>query len=426
MRASTTMNPPSILILGAGLAGLSAAETLSDAGIRAVLLEAKSEVGGRTYSQRLDGAVIERGAEFYHPDHHARVVQRMAAFDLTPEPLPKSAEVAWLCEAGETRSVGEWDSIKGAPLAHQINRDSCRFDPSLWWSEEAALFDISWQDYLDRLEGVEDNKRLLKALLHTLTGSPATQHSALGVLREIAQFGGLEEVLNARECRVKGGTHQLSRAIEARLQVQGLTDIRFGASVKRIDQAASSYQVTLQEGGTIEADVLLVALPLNVATSLAWGDGLGEAYPSLMARLGPHANQSRKHWFAVSQPSEDRISSDTSSIAFTEGSGQLGCIIAPSTASLEREAGLLSLDMNPERIVSDHDWLEDPAARGAWMTPRVGQIPLLHEVHKLSINHPRLQWVGGDWSPTWAGWMEGAIRSGEDAAVRLIRSFSRV
>ena len=37
------MKQPSILILGAGLAGLSAAETLSDAGFRVVLLEAKSE-----------------------------------------------------------------------------------------------------------------------------------------------------------------------------------------------------------------------------------------------------------------------------------------------------------------------------------------------------------------------------------------------
>ena len=419
------MNPPSILILGAGLAGLSAAEALSDAGLGAVLLEAKSEVGGRTYSERLDGAVIERGAEFYHPDHHACVLQRMAAFDLRPEVLPKSAEVTWLCEAVGTRSVGEWDSIKDAPLAQQINRDSCRFDPSLWWSEEAALFDISWQDYLDQLEGDEDDKRRLKALLHTLTGSTATQHSALGVLREIAQFGGLDEALNANEYRIKGGTHQLSKAIEARLQSKGLTDIRFGASVKSIDQAGSRYQVTLEEGAKIEADALLVALPLNVATSLAWKDGLGETCPLLMARLGSHANRSRKHWFPVSQPFQDRISSDSSSIAFTEGSGQFGCVIAPSEAPLEREAGLLSLDVNHERIVSDHDWVEDPAAKGAWMTPRVGQIPLLHEVHQLSINQPRLQWVGGDWSPAWAGWMEGAIQSGEDAAARLIRLFYR-
>ena len=85
------MKQPSILILGAGLAGLTAAETLSDAGFRVVLLESKSEVGGRTHSQRLDGAVIERGAEFYHPDHHARVVQRMAAFGLTPLLLPKNS-----------------------------------------------------------------------------------------------------------------------------------------------------------------------------------------------------------------------------------------------------------------------------------------------------------------------------------------------
>ena len=419
------MKQPSILILGAGLAGLSAAETLSDAGLGAVLLETKSEVGGRTYSERLDGAVIERGAEFYHPDHHARVVQRMAAFGLTPLPLPQSAEVTWLCESGEARRLGDWDSVKDSLLSQQIDRDAGRFDSSLWWSEEAAVFDISWQDYLDQLEGDEGDKRRLKALLHTLTGSPATQHSALGVLREIAQFGGLDEALNASEYRIKGGTLQLSKAIEARLLAQGAAEIRFGASVKSIDRAMSRYQVTLEEGGMIEADALLVALPLNVATSLAWGDGLGETCPSLMARLGSHANRSRKHWFPVSQPFQDRISSDTSSIAFTEGSGQFGCVIAPSEAPFEREADLLSLDVSAERIVSDHDWMGDPAAKGAWMTPRVGQIPLLHDVHQLSINQPRLQWVGGDWSPAWAGWMEGAIRSGEDAAARLIRSFSR-
>ena len=419
------MKQPSILIFGAGLAGLSAAETLSDAGLGAVLLEAKSEVGGRTYSERLDGAVIERGAEFYHPDHHARVVQRMAALDLAPEPLPKSSEISWLCEAGEARRLGHWDSVKGSLLSQQINRDAGRVDPSRWWSKAAAVFDISWQDYLDRLEGDEGDKRCLKALLHTLTGSPATQHSALGVLREIAQFGGLDEALNANEYRIKGGTLQLSKAIEARLLDEGAAEFRFGASVQSIGRVASRYQVALEEGGIIEAEALLVALPLNVTTSLSWGDGLGEAYSSLMARLGTHANRSRKHWFAASQPFEDRISSDTSSIAFTEGSGQFGCIIAPSEASLEQEAGLLSLDINAERIVSDHDWVEDPAAKGAWMTPRVGQIALLHEVHHLSINQPRLQWVGGDWSPSWAGWMEGAIRSGEDAAVRLIRSFSR-
>ena len=323
------------------------------------------------------------------------------------------------------RDRGHWDSVKGSLLSQQINRDAGRVDPSRWWSKEAAVFDISWQDYLDRLEGDEGDKRCLKALLHTLTGSPATQHSALGVLREIAQFGGLDEALNANEYRIKGGTLQLSKAIEARLLDEGAAEIRFGASVQSIGRVASRYQVALGEGGIIEAEALLVALPLNVTTSLSWGGGLGEAYPSLMAHLGTHANRSRKHWFAASQPFEDRISSDTSSIAFTEGSGQFGCIIAPSEASLEQEAGLLSLDINAERIVSDHDWVEDPAAKGAWMTPRVGQIALLHEVHQLSINQPRLQWVGGDWSPSWAGWMEGAIRSGEDAAARLMRSFSR-
>ena len=52
-------------MIGAGLAGLAAAEALSLAGVRVTVLEARDRVGGRVWSQRLEnGAVIEMGAEF--------------------------------------------------------------------------------------------------------------------------------------------------------------------------------------------------------------------------------------------------------------------------------------------------------------------------------------------------------------------------
>ena len=52
-------------LIGAGLAGLAAAEALSLAGVRVTVLEARDRVGGRVWSQRLEnGAVFEMGAEF--------------------------------------------------------------------------------------------------------------------------------------------------------------------------------------------------------------------------------------------------------------------------------------------------------------------------------------------------------------------------
>jgi phytoene dehydrogenase-like protein len=57
-----------VAVVGAGLAGLAAAEALLRAGRDVVVLEARDRVGGRVWSRRLDnGATVEMGAEFVLP-----------------------------------------------------------------------------------------------------------------------------------------------------------------------------------------------------------------------------------------------------------------------------------------------------------------------------------------------------------------------
>ena len=52
------------VVVGAGLAGLVAADELARGGAQVVVLEARSRVGGRVWSQTLpNGAVVEMGAE---------------------------------------------------------------------------------------------------------------------------------------------------------------------------------------------------------------------------------------------------------------------------------------------------------------------------------------------------------------------------
>ena len=52
---------PSVVIVGAGLAGLSAAKTLGEEGYCTRLIEASDGVGGRVRSDRVDGFILERG-----------------------------------------------------------------------------------------------------------------------------------------------------------------------------------------------------------------------------------------------------------------------------------------------------------------------------------------------------------------------------
>ena len=57
-----------VLVLGAGVAGLAAAQELSQAGLRVIVIEARDRLGGRIFTQHVPGhpLPIELGAEFIH------------------------------------------------------------------------------------------------------------------------------------------------------------------------------------------------------------------------------------------------------------------------------------------------------------------------------------------------------------------------
>jgi phytoene dehydrogenase-like protein len=59
------MSNRSYLVVGGGIAGLTAARTLVSAGHAVTLLEASSRVGGRVASDRVDGCIVDRGFQIY-------------------------------------------------------------------------------------------------------------------------------------------------------------------------------------------------------------------------------------------------------------------------------------------------------------------------------------------------------------------------
>ncbi len=75
--------PRRVIVIGAGFAGLAAADELARAGVEVDVLEARDRVGGRVWSEPFAGGVIERGAEFILPDYELMLAYA-ARFGLDP------------------------------------------------------------------------------------------------------------------------------------------------------------------------------------------------------------------------------------------------------------------------------------------------------------------------------------------------------
>ena len=76
-----------VIVVGAGLAGLSAARHLQAAGRSVLVLEAAAEVGGRVRTDRVDGWLLDHGFQVFdtgYPEPERLLATQRAALDLHP------------------------------------------------------------------------------------------------------------------------------------------------------------------------------------------------------------------------------------------------------------------------------------------------------------------------------------------------------
>ena len=80
-----------VIVVGAGLAGLTAARELRHAGRRVLVLEARDRLGGRAYTNRLAGSDVELGGAHVHwfqPHVFAEMTRYGIPFHAMPAPAP--------------------------------------------------------------------------------------------------------------------------------------------------------------------------------------------------------------------------------------------------------------------------------------------------------------------------------------------------
>jgi len=239
------MNPAcEVIVIGAGAAGLAAAEALALAGRSVLVLEARERIGGRVWTRRMPGLAlpVELGAEFVHGDAAVtyRLLKKAGMRTLA------SGRVQRYAAGGRLRAV---DSFKQAQLAMQDRR-----------LLESA--DLSFDEFLAR-------QRRLPALTRTFArlmvqGFDAAD-PARASARAIAEEWGEGGALGGSQPRPREGYGPLldwlaQRLIEhgGRLRMQSVVrEMRWKRG--RVEVLGDAYRFTARRA--------VVTLPLGVLQS---------------------------------------------------------------------------------------------------------------------------------------------------------------
>lgn len=392
------------IVIGAGFAGLAAADALRRGGAEVVVLEARDRVGGRVWSRELgNGAVVELGAEFVLPGNDVLLglVERFrlglwekgmrygvreprGAPGVDLEALRRAADAIGAALTGATRRSSVAELLAGVPL-----------DPAVREAVTARV-EISSANTADVVDA-----------------------SALGGLAAHA-----DDVCPS----VAGGNQRLALALAAALG----DAVRLQAPVRRVAWSPAGVRA-VTEAGEVEGDAAVVAVPASVLGEIAFEPALpeaaGEAFAAvvygqaaklfvpLRAPAPPSAVLSvpERYWtwtatgadgvqpvvsaFVGSPPALDRLRLDEGAEAWL--------------ASLARLRPDLELDTAGAVLSTWHD---DPWVRAAYST----RSPCSPDDVLLTAPVGPLHFAGEHTAGEHAALMEGALRSGLRAAAQIL------
>jgi monoamine oxidase len=278
LRGLVKVEPParSIAIIGAGLAGLSAAYELRIRGYRVSVFEASDRTGGRTWSNHelITHHVMERGAELIGANHPLWL-NYADAFDLGFSDV-KDYENSPIC-LGETplsarRADSLFDQMKEA-FDFISARSKTIIDAFQPWTDSAApaLDEQNVHDFVMRTKWDRLCKKAILQQLESDNGVPAQTQSLLGLLAMV-KGGGMERYWEDAEVyRCRRGAQALSHAFEAALCGMGVS-VHCKTPVTGVDASGAKIKLStnLTEKLPDFDDVILAIPPSAWHTVRSW------------------------------------------------------------------------------------------------------------------------------------------------------------
>ncbi len=438
-------NDLDVLILGAGMAGLTAARTLAERGLRVCILEARSRVGGRILSQKVEGGgTVELGAEFVHG---------------------RAPELWTLIEEAGAKTVERHGSMlrerRPGSLVADDPQDNSMFepleqleDPDLL--EKLTTHDQTFADWLAASNVADELRPGLTAYVEGFNAADAQRISvrSLGIQQKA------EDATEAdRSWHLPGGYAQLPDYLAARLKALG-GEIRLDCEVLGIRWTPGNVLIETTHGEFI-APRCVVTFPLGVLHQVNRPGGISiTPEPAAVAQsrrlaMG-HASRftmifSTQYWQFSQLIDQQTLRSMSFLFAFSHNPSVwwtshpdpdalpalTGWVGGPRASALEGKtpdqlgsaactalAKIFALDEHLVRsalvATYSHDWAADPFARGAYSYVPVGAVDASADMTQPEADTLFFAGEHTDITGNW-GTVHAAIRSGLRAAAEILK-----
>ncbi len=432
----------SIIVAGAGLAGVTAAVELHNDGADVTVLETRDRVGGRVWTVRdafVEGQHAEAGGDLIETDQEA-IRQLAEQLGLSLKPVLRGG-FAFVARGSGRRVNKPVSSVRGlwpkiaklcGPWVRAYRLSEQRWDGPI----ARMLAHLSVADWLDHIRADQKTHALMQGLRGFFLADPEDL-SLLALVDQLAS----ETPGRSQFYRIRGGNDRLATGLAARLR----EEVRLRSTVLAATQSRDKVRVTVSnpEGGRtqIATDYLVLAVPATTLRRIAFRPPLPPLQRQAIQNLQyGRATKTllqfeRRFWQRHGHPRAYGTNLPIGAIwdGNEEQRGRAGILTLLAGGSASTDTRKLVAKRGVEGLVEALEWLgasqtavlasrmvcweDDPWAQGGYAFFDPAYDPELRMW--LARPHGRIVFAGEHTSLRWQGYMNGAVESGLRAAAEV-------